>query len=82
MSEAIGMDMLEQIANETVQNLLNRWPETADVFHRYGMACVGCAVAPFYSVGDAIDIYNLSRDEFLNEIIKVIGSSGSQGVSE
>jgi len=74
MSEAIGMDMLEQIANETVENLLNRWPKTADVFRRYGMACVGCAVAPFYSVGDAIEIYNLSRDEFLNEIKMAIKS--------
>lgn len=66
------MDMLEQIANETVDNLLNRWPETADVFHQYGMACVGCAVAPFYSVGDAAEIYSLPRDEFLNDIKKAI----------
>ena len=66
------MDLIEQIANETVENVLNRWPETADVFHRYKMACVGCAVSPFYSVADAIEIYNLSSDEFLNEIKKAI----------
>ena len=64
--------MLEQIANETVEDLLKKWPETADVFNRYGMACVGCVVAPFYSVGDAIEIYHLDRDEFLNALQKAI----------
>ena len=66
------MDMQEQIANETVENLLNRWPETAEVFHRHGMACVGCAVAPFYSVADAINTYHISHAEFLNELLKKI----------
>ena len=66
--------MLEQIENETVEDLLKKWPETADVFNRYGMACVGCVVAPFYSVGNAIEIYNLDRDEFLDALLQAIKS--------
>ena len=62
----------EQVAETTVSDLLAQWPETAVLFKKYNMACVGCVVAPFYSVDDAIAIYGLAREEFLNGLLELI----------
>jgi hybrid cluster-associated redox disulfide protein len=56
------------IADTTISELLDKWPETAVAFQKYNMACVGCVVAPFYTVADAISIYSLDREQFLNEL--------------
>jgi hypothetical protein len=37
----------EALGEMKITDVLERWPATADVFHTYTMACVGCAVAPF-----------------------------------
>jgi len=62
------------IADMTVEDVLTRWPETADVFGRHNMACVGCPVAPFYTVSEAAVVYKLSCDEFVKELEQVIAS--------
>ncbi len=54
-----------QIATMTVSAVLSQWPETAVVFNHYNMACVGCPVAPFYTISEAANVYNLEVDEFV-----------------
>jgi hybrid cluster-associated redox disulfide protein len=61
-----------RIGDLTIEALLQRWPQTAVVFHHHKMACVGCAVAPFYSVADAVRIYGLPLEPFLAELAEVI----------
>ncbi|WP_420644373.1 DUF1858 domain-containing protein [Candidatus Leptofilum sp.] len=63
---------LEKIAETIISDLLEMWPETAVLFKQHNMACVGCAVAPFYSVDDAISIYGLPREDFLQELLSLI----------
>lgn len=62
----------ELIAGTMISDLLERWPETAVLFNKFNMACVGCVVAPFYSVDDAIAIYGVQRDEFLAKLLLLI----------
>jgi hybrid cluster-associated redox disulfide protein len=64
----ITMKLLDMILTD----LLERWPETAAVFHRHAMACVGCAVAPFYTVRDAALVYGLSPEQFAAELAAVV----------
>lgn len=56
----------------TIEELFTRWPQTAVVFHQYNMACVGCAVAGFYTVTEAVNVYGLSLDHFLDELVAVV----------
>lgn len=63
----------ERIADMTVEDVLARWPETATVFGRHNMACVGCPVAPFYKVSEAATVYNLETADFVAELEEVIG---------
>lgn len=62
----------EIIASMTVADVLSRWPETAEVFNRHNMACVGCPVAPFYTIAEAAAKYNLTTAEFTKELEQVI----------
>jgi hybrid cluster-associated redox disulfide protein len=62
----------EAIADMTVEDVLTHWPETAGVFGRHNMACVGCPVAPFYKVSEAAAVYNLPTVEFVAELEQVI----------
>lgn len=59
----------------SVEEVLKRWPETADVFNRRNMACVGCPVAPFYTVKEAAAVYNLSPDSFIEELEEAISEA-------
>jgi len=56
----------------TIEDVLTRWPQTAVVFHQHNMACVGCAVASFYTITEAANVYSLSLEDFLSELIAVI----------
>lgn len=58
--------------NLTIEELLQQWPQTAELFQQYQMACVGCVMAPFYSVKDAISIYNLENEPFLDSLLRLI----------
>ncbi len=60
------------IAEMTVEDVLTRWPETAEVFNRYNMACVGCPVAPFYTVAEAAEVYQLPPADFIAELEQAI----------
>lgn len=66
------------IADMTVEDILTRWPQTADVFGRHNMACVGCPVAPFYTVSEAAVVYKLTPAEFVAELEQVIAAEPAQ----
>ena len=52
----------------TVAEVLDRWPATAAVFVRRYMACVGCAMAPFDTVGEAAAVYGIKLEGLLDEL--------------
>lgn len=66
------------IADMTVEDILTRWPETADVFGRHNMACVGCPVAPFYTVSEAAVVYKLAPSDFVAELERTIAGEQFQ----
>lgn len=57
-----------------ITEVLERWPATAEVFHEHAMACVGCAVAGFYTVVDAALVYGLSPEALIEEFLEKIRS--------
>jgi len=52
--------------------LLNDWPETARVFLKHRMLCVGCTISPFHTVFDACQEYELDEDEFRAELRQAV----------
>lgn len=60
------------MADLTVAEVMDRWPQTIPVFSRYRMACVGCAVAAFETLAEVAAIYGLNLSRFLNELEQII----------
>lgn len=52
----------------TVAEVLERWPATAAVFGHRRMACLGCAMAPFDTIGEAAAAYGIELNRFLAEL--------------
>ncbi|MCL4869709.1 MAG: DUF1858 domain-containing protein [Anaerolineae bacterium] len=69
------------LAEMKIRNVLERWPHTTRVFYHYKMACVGCALAPFYSLAEAADIYHLVLDDLLSALQAVIAEDTSPHVN-
>ena len=72
MAEPTKAQLNAELPRMTITELLQRWPETAVVFQQHRMACVGCAVAPFYTVPDPAEIYGLLPEEFVAELIAAV----------
>ncbi|HRQ39803.1 MAG TPA: hypothetical protein PLD25_18000 [Chloroflexota bacterium] len=58
----------DDLGKMTVDEVLQRWPDTAVIFRQYGLACLGCAVAPFCEVTAVANIYNLHQDQFMADL--------------
>ncbi len=71
MSEKI-LPTAEVLRNMMITEVLDLWPRTVDVFHNHAMACVGCAVAPFFTINDAAVVYQLEAEQFLEELLVII----------
>ncbi|MCP4422742.1 MAG: DUF1858 domain-containing protein [Chloroflexi bacterium] len=60
------------ITEMMVKTILERWPQTAEVFNYYSSACIGCAIAPFCTITDAAKIYGLSLEAFADDVERAI----------
>ena len=54
--------------NSTVQAVLEADPAVARVLLRHGMACVGCAMAPFETLAEAAREYRVDLPSLLAEL--------------
>lgn len=59
----------------TVGEFLDRWPETVSVFNRNGMACPGCAMAPFMTIAEACAAYKTDAAKFMTILRREIESA-------
>jgi len=58
-----------------VSEILARYPQTAPVFLKYQMLCVGCLVAPFHTVEDACLEHGLDEDAFRKDLTAAIAQN-------
>ena len=57
----------------TIEAIIKEWPQTAAIFNHYSSSCIGCAIAPFCKIEDAINYYGLPKDEFMDALHRVVG---------
>lgn len=70
--------------NTAIGDVVSKYPQTAEVFAKHGLHCIGCAIASFESVeqgarSHGVDAGKLLKD--LNTAAKKKKSSGHQGCS-
>jgi hybrid cluster-associated redox disulfide protein len=62
----------------SVAELLSRWPEAIPVFLEYKLNCVGCSMSDFETLADAIEIYQLPREQFIDDLEQAIQNSAGE----
>lgn len=58
--------------NLMVADVLARWPTVIPVFIQHRLACVGCTMAPFETLGDVLSNYGLEPELFLIQLEQAI----------
>ena len=66
------MEYPQLVADLTVAEVMDRWPQTVPYFFRYRMACVGCPIARFETLAEVAAIYGLDLSRFLIELEWII----------
>lgn len=49
----------------TIATIMEKWPQTIEVFQRFKTACIGCEMASFATPLDVVHYYDLDETEFL-----------------
>jgi len=52
----------------TLAEIMDRWPETTQVFMAYHMTCVGCYLSPFDTLEDAAAVFDLPLQPLLENL--------------
>lgn len=55
-------------AHLTVDEVMRRWPRTLPVFVRLKLNCVGCDMAPFETLAEVAQTYDLPLDDLLVQL--------------
>ena len=61
------------IADMTMADLMRDRPAVVPVLLRRGLACPGCAMAPFMTVREAAEAYGLELDALLDDLAAANG---------
>ena len=59
--------------NFTISQVLNKYPETKEVFEENGMHCLGCPTATRESIEQAAGVHGLDLDGLIASLNKAIG---------
>lgn len=52
----------------TVGEFLDHHPAALRLFIDRRMSCIGCSIAPYHTITEACDEYDLSLDDFIREL--------------
>ena len=68
--------MTEEIINEdmNIREVIEKYPETVSVFHKYNMGCVGCIAASFETLKDIASVHGTNVKSFVKDLNEAIAS--------
>lgn len=66
----------------TIQNMLDACPSAREVFFARRMACVGCDLAPFMTIGEAEAAYGIPPGELEQELRAAAAKAGRANQTE
>ena len=68
-----GKKMAKITKDMGIMDIVTQYPETLEVFARYGMGCIGCAAARFENLEAGAKVHGIDADEMvsaMNEILE------------
>ena len=65
--------MAEKITKEmNILEIAQKHPESIEVFHKYGLGCLGCAAARFENLEAGAKVHGVDPDVMVDEINALI----------
>ena len=55
-----------------INEVIEKYPETLEVFERFGFHCIGCIAANFESIEEGAVVHGIDVEELLGELNKVV----------
>jgi hybrid cluster-associated redox disulfide protein len=65
----------------TIQEVVNNWPETLEVFARYGLGCVGCHIAAFENIEQGAVAHGLDVDALVKDLNAAVAERQKEGAT-
>ena len=62
----------------TMDEIMRRWPATIRIVLRHQLLCVGCPIASFHTVEDAVREHGLDEEQFRRELLAAIEEPASR----
>jgi len=59
-------------AEMSINEVVDKYPQTIKVFFRHGMQCTGCYVCGFHNISESAEEYGVEMDALLNDLNDVI----------
>lgn len=56
-----------------ILDIVNNYPQSVEVFMKYGLGCIGCAAARFENLEAGARVHGFNADEMVAEINALIG---------
>ena len=53
--------------------IVQQYPETIEVFQRYGLGCIGCAAARFENLEAGAKVHGIDPEKMVEDLNAVIG---------
>ena len=55
-----------------IKEVIDKYPETVNVFAKYNMGCIGCIAASFEKIKDIADVHGVDVKSFVNDLNSVV----------
>ena len=68
--------MAEKVTKEmNILEIAQKYPESIEVFHKYGLGCLGCAAARFENLEAGAKVHGYDPDAMVADINALIDSA-------
>ncbi|MBU4241606.1 MAG: DUF1858 domain-containing protein [Nanoarchaeota archaeon] len=61
-----------------IGEVVEKWPNTAEVFAKHGMHCVGCAIASFESIQQGAEAHGMDLGKLMKDLNEVAKKKGGK----
>jgi hybrid cluster-associated redox disulfide protein len=59
-------------AEMKIDNVVRQYPETVQVFNRYGIACLGCSAAEYDNIAVSAQVHGVNLNQLLQELNETV----------
>ncbi len=67
---------MEKVTKEmSIIDIVSQYPETLEIFQKYGLGCIGCAAARFENLEAGAKVHGINPQTMVDEINEVIAAN-------